>query len=61
MKLLISILVFILMLAITFYFGAFVSWDLDLSNWQPEDRFLLAALGSIFAGVGALVTWEVME
>lgn len=61
MRLLISILVFILTLAATFFFGAFVAWDFDLSKWQPEDRFALAVFGLIFSGAGALTAWEVAE
>lgn len=61
MRLLISILVFILVLAATFFFGVFVAWDFDLSNWRPEDRFALAVFGLIFAGVGAVITWEMVE
>lgn len=61
MRLIISILVFILVLAATFCFGGFVVWDFDLSNWSPQGRFGLAAFGLIFAGASALVVWEVME
>ena len=61
MRLLISILVFILVLAATFFFGVFVAWDFDLSNWQPEYRFALAAFGLIFAVLAAVITWEVVE
>lgn len=61
MRLLISILVFVLTLAATFCFGAFVAWDFDLSKWQPEYRFIIAAFGLIFAGASSLVVWETME
>lgn len=61
MRLLISILVFILVLAIAFCVGVFVAWDFDLSNWSPQGRFGLAAFGLIFAGASALVVWETME
>lgn len=61
MRLLISILVFILVLAAALFFGVFVAWDFDLSNWSPHGRFTLAAFGLIFAGVSSLVVWEAME
>lgn len=61
MRLFISILVFILTIAATFFFGVFVAWDFDLSNWQPEERFALVVFGLMFAGAGAVITWEVVE
>lgn len=61
MRLLISILVFILVLAATFCFGVFVAWDFDLSKWTPGSRFTLAAFGLIFAVTSAVIVWEAME
>lgn len=61
MRLLISILVFILVFAATFCFGVFVAWDFDLSNWRPAERFALASFGLIFAGAGFVAAWEAME
>lgn len=61
MRLFISILVFILVLAATFFFGVFVAWDSDLSNWPPQGRFVIAAFGLISAGLSAEIVWEAME
>lgn len=61
MRLLISILVFILVLAATFFFGVFVAWDFDLSNWQPGERFALVVFGLMFAVPAAVMAWEEME
>lgn len=61
MRLFISILVFILTLAATFCVGVFISWDFDLSNWQPEERFALVVFGLMFAGASVVIVWEAME
>lgn len=61
MRLLISILVFILVLAIAFCVGVFISWDFDLSNWPTHGRFALVVFGLMFAGASVVIVWEAME
>ena len=54
MKILIPVILFASMYLLFYIFGTFISWEPDVSKWEPGSRFAMIFGGTVFGILAAM-------
>ena len=53
-----AVVAYLIGCAMVFFFGAFVSWELNPGQWEPSGRFMVGMMGPAVGLIAALFASE---